>query len=86
MRKRRRSLEELIASSGYDPSDPLLTATQAAAVLCVDPETVRRWMRKGAIKYECVGPERKLRRIRRSVVRTFHVDPDERSTFLQSRT
>lgn len=74
------SLDELIASSGYDPNDPLLTSAQAAAVLCVSQETIRRWMRKGALRYELIGPGGRLRRLRRSVVRAFHVDPSERST------
>lgn len=79
-RSPRRSLDELIASSGYDPNDPLLTATQAAAVLCVSPETIRRWMRKGALRFEMIGPEKRLRRIRRSALSDVHVDSSDRST------
>lgn len=47
--------------------DPLLRPTEAAKRLDVSTETVWRWMRKGAIAYEEIGPYRK-KRIRLSVV------------------
>ncbi|HXG70685.1 MAG TPA: helix-turn-helix domain-containing protein [Gemmatimonadaceae bacterium] len=49
------------------PEDPLLTMREAAEELGVDPETIRRWARKGVISYVAVGPFRR-KRIRRSVV------------------
>lgn len=68
-RKPTRSIEELIASSGYDPDDPFLSTEQAAAVLNVSQETVRRWLRKGAIPYKRMG--QRLFRIKRSAVERF---------------
>ncbi|HXG69875.1 MAG TPA: helix-turn-helix domain-containing protein [Gemmatimonadaceae bacterium] len=49
------------------PEDPLLTMREAAEELGVDPETIRRWARKGVISYVAVGPFRR-KRIRRSVL------------------
>lgn len=36
--------------------EPLLTATDAAERLGVNVETIRRWSRKGSIRYVEVGP------------------------------
>lgn len=41
----------------YDhDGEPLLTATDAARRLGVNVETVRRWARKGAMRYVEIGP------------------------------
>ena len=41
--------------------EPLLTATEAATRLGVNVETVRRWVRKGSMKYVEIGPYRRKR-------------------------
>ena len=47
--------------------EPLLTAQQAADRLGVNVETVRRWVRKGSVRYVEIGPNH-LRRLRQSDV------------------
>ena len=54
-------------SPKYDDNDPLLTTGHAAKRLGVTPQTIRRWLDKGAIDYFEVGPNRR-RRILRSEV------------------
>lgn len=49
------------------PSDLLLRPGQAATQLGVHRETVKRWMRKGVVSYEEVGPFR-VKRLRQSVI------------------
>lgn len=76
-----RSIEDIIAESGYDPDDPLLLPSEAAVRLRVSPETVRRWIRLNQIPSVPIGPH-KLPRVRASVVAkllsggtpTFHVE------------
>lgn len=51
----------------FEAPDPLLRPRDAAKRLGVCTETIWRWMRKGAIAFEQVGPYRK-KRIRSSVV------------------
>ena len=61
------ALDEAIAR--YKSDDPLLTATEVAAILEVHIETVRRWMRLGIIAFETTSPptvRRPRRRVRRS--------------------
>lgn len=48
-------------------TDPLRRPGEAAQQLGVHRETVKRWMRKGVIAYEEVGPHR-VKRIRQSVI------------------
>lgn len=49
--------------------DPLLKPKEAATILGVSVETIRRWIRKGAIPYVRVGISPWTRvRVRRSVV------------------
>jgi excisionase family DNA binding protein len=50
-----------------DFDDPLIRPSEAARRIGVSSETVWRWLRKGAIAYEQVGPFRR-KMIRRSVV------------------
>jgi excisionase family DNA binding protein len=47
--------------------DPLLRPSQAAKALGVTRETVWRWIKKGIVRVERVGPFQKVR-IRSSVV------------------
>jgi excisionase family DNA binding protein len=53
--------------------DPLLKPKDAAARLGVTAETIRRWIRKKAIPYVELGPNRR-KRIRQSVVDAQRVD------------
>lgn len=55
--------------------DPLLRPSVVAKRLGVCSETIWRWMRKGAIAYEEVGPYRK-KRIRESVMLSMVNVPD----------
>jgi excisionase family DNA binding protein len=50
-----------------DFDDPLIRPSEAARRIGVSAETVWRWLRKGAITYEQIGPFRR-KMIRRSVV------------------
>lgn len=45
------SLVELLK----DLDDPQFTVMEVAALLCLHPETIRRWCRRGLIKYFQVG-------------------------------
>lgn len=58
--------------------DPLLTTTEAADIVGVHVETIRRWIRLGKLEGECLSPFGRLLRVRRSSVfalrRTFHVE------------
>lgn len=47
--------------------DPWLRPTAAARRLGITPQTLRRWMRNGAIAYSLVGPNH-YKRIRESEV------------------
>lgn len=62
-----RSLDDIIAASGHDPDDPLLTPSDAAVRLCVSPETVRRWIREKRVPSVPIGPHQRPR-LRASVV------------------
>lgn len=42
-------------------NDPLLTPSKAAKRLGVTSETIRRWMKKGALPYVEVGPNHRKR-------------------------
>lgn len=42
-----------------EPDETLLTVRQAARRLGVNPETLRRWVRKGAIPYVELGPNKR---------------------------
>ena len=53
-------------------SDRLLTPTEVARRLEVRPETVWRWIKKGAVAYEEIGPYRR-KRIRESVAASLNV-------------
>lgn len=44
-----------------DKSKALLTVREAADRLTVNIETLRRWIRKGAVKVVLVGPSRVVR-------------------------
>ena len=44
-----------------DPIDRLLSVSDAAAQLGVSYETIRRWIRKGALKAHVVGPHKIVR-------------------------
>jgi excisionase family DNA binding protein len=48
-------------SSSSDRRRPLLTVGEAAALLTVDADTVRRWIEKGAMRALAVGPHHRLR-------------------------
>jgi len=55
------------AMAHYDPTDPLLSASEAAKRLGVAAGTIRRWIREGAIVFVSIGPH-KRKRVRLSVV------------------
>lgn len=57
----------------YDADDPLLKPSAAAKRLGVNPETIRRWMRKGVIDFIEVGPF-KRKRLRQSTVDNCRVE------------
>jgi excisionase family DNA binding protein len=58
--------------------DPLITPEQAAKRLGVSAETIRRWMRKGVIRYVEIGPYRR-KRIRASAADALRRESGEAS-------
>lgn len=50
-----------------EPNDPLLSVSAAARRLGVNRETIRRWVRKGAMTYVELGPH-KRKKLRQSDV------------------
>jgi len=66
-------------ASSLPPSDPLLRPTVAAKRLGVSIETLRRWMAKGHIVYEEIGPYRR-KRIRQSQIDSQHASVPRATT------
>ena len=57
-------------------ADELLTVSDVARRLNVEEETVRRWIRNGAMKAKRVGPSRLIRITRAELLR--HMTDDDR--------
>ena len=59
------------------PTEEFLTVTEAAARYRIHPDTIRAWVRKGAIAHSRIGPNR-LIRLRTSDLEET-VTPEDRS-------
>lgn len=59
-----------------EDADELLTVNQIARLLVVEEETVRRWIRNGAMRARRVGPSKLIRVTRAELAR--HMTDDDR--------
>ena len=69
LRHRIRCKMDGLAAGRRGPPKELLTSGEAAALLRVHPNTVRRWVERGILKAYRVGPRRDRRFLRDDVLR-----------------